>query len=345
MTAKNLKLLLNWFWVCSKKVKTAGFTLIELLVALIIISLIISALLSLVIDILQVDSREAARNETQREMQMALNYIAKELREAVYVYDGNCLQSAGQGTAGNANYCPGLLNTTGKYLPTFTNQTPILAFWKPETISDTQLSGLSCTTFTDATQKQDCNDLLVKRRTYTLVVYLQSTDNSNNTWKGKSRITRYALKKYTDISTLTQSQGYVDPSRENSTTFQTWPVDPKTGTNLQTQSPLATNTADVLVDFVDDPTATVTVPACDSTKVPSPKSTATTASSNSFFACISSVVPTTTSLATTPNGTNQDVILYLRGNANGKAGVSTDTFRPVLQTQVLVRGVINKTPN
>jgi prepilin-type N-terminal cleavage/methylation domain-containing protein len=330
MTVKN-------FWIYSKNVKTAGFTLLELLVALIIASLIISSLLYLVVDILLIDNREAARNETQQEMQMALNFITNELREAVYVYDGNCLKTGGQGNAGDANYCPGLLT----YLPTFTNQTPILAFWKPEKIADNQMP--DCTSV-DTTKQQECNDLLVKRRTYTLVVYLQSTANSDNTWKGKSRITRYALHKYSDISSLTQSTGYVDPSQENSTTFQTWPVKPQDGTPLQTGSPLTTT--DVLVDFVDDPNATgVTVPACDSTKVPSPKSTATTASSNSFFACISSVVPTTTTVITTPSGVNQDVVLYLRGNANGKSGVTNDNFRPVLQTQVLIRGVFNKIPN
>lgn len=97
MTAKRLKFLLNWFWVYSKNSETAGFTLIELLVAIVIASLIIVVLLSLVVEILQIDHRQAARDETQQEMQRALNFISEELREAVYVYDGNCLQSTAQG--------------------------------------------------------------------------------------------------------------------------------------------------------------------------------------------------------------------------------------------------------
>ncbi len=342
MTAKRLKFLLNWFCVYSKNSKTAGFTLIELLVAIIIASLIIVVLLSLVIEILQIDHREAARNETQQEMQRAVDFISKELREAVYVYDGNCLQKTVQGHPQDANYCPGL----GNYVPTFANQTPVIAFWKPETIPDNQMP--NCSTIA-AAQQQECNDLLIKRRTYELVIYLQSTDNSSNVWSGKSRITRYALHKYKTLSSLTQSEGYVDPSKEVGTTFQTWPLQTNatanTATNLQTISPLATNTSDVLVDFVDAPNATgVNVPTCDSTKsyVPSPKSTATTASSNIFFACVRSAVPPTAVLATTPTGLNQDVILYLRGNANGKPGVTSDNFRPVMQTQILIRGVINK---
>ena len=345
MTAKRLKFLLNWFWVYSKNSETAGFTLIELLVAIVIASLIIVVLLSLVVEILQIDHRQAARDETQQEMQRALNFISEELREAVYVYDGNCLQSTAQGNPQDANYCPGLVN----YLPAFTNQTPVIAFWKPEIIPDNQMP--NCSTFATTAQQQECNDLIIRRRTYELVVYLQSTDNSGNVWSGKSRITRYALHKYQNISTLTQSQGYVDPSKEIGTTFQTWPLQTNattnTATNLQTSSPLATNTPDVLVDFVDAPNATgVSVPLpCNSTKnyIPSP-ATATTTSSNSFFACVRSAVPVTAVLATTPTGLNQDVILYLRGNANGKPGVSTDSFRPVMQTQVLIRGVINKVP-
>ncbi len=346
MTAKRLKFLLNWFWVYSKKSKTAGFTLIELLVAIIIASLIIVVLLSLVIEILQIDHREAARDETQQEMQRASDFISKELREAVYVYDGNCLQNTAQGNPQDANYCPGLAN----YLPTFANQTPVIAFWKPEIIPDDQMP-TNCSAFATDALKQECNDLLIRRRTYELVVYLQSTENSSNIWSGKSRITRYTLHKYKDTSNLILSEGYVDPSKDGGTIFQTWPLQinatANTTTNLQATSPLATNTPDVLVDFVDAPNATgVTVPPCDSTRnyVPSPKATVTTASSNSFFACVRSAVPTTTVLATTPTGLNQDAILYLRGNANGKPGVTSNNFRPVLQTQILMRGVINKVP-
>ncbi|WP_161606834.1 PilW family protein [Fortiea contorta] len=338
---------------------TAGFTLIELLVALLIASLIISALLSLVVDLLQVDRREASRTETQREMQMALNYITSELREAVYVYDGNCFQKTGQGnitttsgvTTVDPNYCPGWEN----HLPidSFTNQTPVLAFWKPETIIDGNIPDLSTCTGTTA---QECKDLRVKRRVYTLVVYLQSTDKSDNKWQGKSRITRYALSKYKNLPTeLEQSAGYVDPSLEDGTSFQTWPRNSKgdnlqKGTTAQRLSDMALNAPDVLVDFVDDPDATdVKVPECDTSKnyIRSPKTTinttTATTSFNSFFACVRTVVPTTTSVIV-PSGINQDVVLYLRGNANGRPGVSNDGFRPVLQTQVLVRGVVNKIP-
>lgn len=345
MTTKRLKLLLNWFWVYSKKNQTTGFTLIELLVGLTIGFLIISALLSVVIDILQNDSREAAFNETQREMQTALDYMAAELREAVYVYDNTCM-TTGQGTAptsdapASANYCPGLLN----YLPTFAaNETPVLAFWKPETISDTDLATLgTCSGITNTAKNQECKDLLIKRRTYTLVVYLQSTNTEGN-WKGRSRIRRYALSKYgsTGItsSDLTQSAGYVDPSEEDSTTFQAWPRKTSDNRDLRAGSPA--NDTDALVDFVDLPNATSpgTLPTCDTGYVRTPSTT----TSNSFFACVRTPVPPSGSTAVA-SGLNQDVFLYLRGNASGKSGITKDSYRPVLQTQVLIRGVINKIP-
>ena len=355
MTKRHLKLLVNWFWVYSKKNQTVGFTLIELLVGLLIASFIISALLSLVVNILQTDSRENARNETQQEMQMALNYMAGELREAVYVYDNNCMSTTVQGTAptttaiATVDYCPGLQN----YLPTSlitTTQKPILAFWKPETIDDTGSNSLdtlgTCSGITDTAKNQDCLDLLIKRRTYTLVVYLQST-TSDSTWRGKSRIKRYALTKYgsTGItaSNLTQSTGYVDPSETDSTSFQMWPIKSSDGTNLQASLPQASgaNPA-VLVDFVDAPDATNTgtVPGCDAGYIRNPTSSTT---NNSFFACVRTAVPASGSTAVA-SGVNQDVVIYLRGNANGKAGVTSDNYTPVLQTQVLLRGVINKIP-
>ncbi|MCC5631831.1 prepilin-type N-terminal cleavage/methylation domain-containing protein [Nostoc sphaeroides CHAB 2801] len=348
MTKRHLKLLVNLFWVYSKKNQTAGFTLIELLIGLLIASIIILALLSLVVDILQVDSRENARNETQQEMQGALNYMAAELREAVYVYDNNCMSTTVQGTAAtttataSANYCPGLQN----YLPTSlitTTQKPVLAFWKPEVIDDTGSSSLNtlgtCSGITNVTKKEDCQDLLVKRRTYTLVVYLQST-TSDITWRGKSRIIRYELDKYSSItsSDLVQSTGYVDPSETDSTSFQMWPIKSSDGTNLQASLPSGSG-VNVLVDFVDAPDATNTgtIPGCDTGYIRS------NTTSNSFFACVRTAVPPSGSTAVA-SGVNQDVVIYLRGNANGKTGVTSDTYRPVLQTQVLIRGVINKIP-
>jgi prepilin-type N-terminal cleavage/methylation domain-containing protein len=377
MTTKRLKFLFSLLKVNSEKHKSAGFTLIELLVALIITSLIISSLLGLVVDILQADRDESAFNETQREMQIALNYISRELREAVYVYDANCLLT-GQGTppsgtaASSQDFCPRLTN----HLPKFDGMTPILAFWKPEEIKDNEMpantinptTGVrTCTGIVAPSTQQDCQDLLVKRRTHTLVVYLQSTSNPVNRWSGKSRIVRYALSKYRNPKTLAISRGYVDPYvLEEGRNFQNWPIDPNRGTSLQAETP--DNQADVLVDFVDTPTTNLaedkipflscprnavagTPPGSDDYIRTPPAINIPPTTNNSFYACVRRTIvvpPPVGGTAVATGGltnVNQDVILYLRGNAFGKNGIRNDrNFRPILQTQVLVRGVIDSNP-
>jgi prepilin-type N-terminal cleavage/methylation domain-containing protein len=66
-----------------------GFTLIELLVAMLIATLIISTLLTFVISIVDIDRREQAKVESQGEVQAALDYIADDMQEAVYVYNAD----------------------------------------------------------------------------------------------------------------------------------------------------------------------------------------------------------------------------------------------------------------
>ena len=85
----------QWLWLFRRRSSAKGFTLIELLVALLIGGIISSALLYGVVELLQTNQRESSRAETQREMQLALDYISSELREAVFVYDGGCLVGTG----------------------------------------------------------------------------------------------------------------------------------------------------------------------------------------------------------------------------------------------------------
>ena len=58
----------------------------ELLIAMVISSIVTSGLLYLVIEIMQVDRREASLDQVQRDMQRAINYIGDDLQEALYVY-------------------------------------------------------------------------------------------------------------------------------------------------------------------------------------------------------------------------------------------------------------------
>ncbi len=299
-----------------------GFTLTELLVSIIISALIVSGLLYLVVELLENDARESARNETQREMQLAMNYIATDLREAVYVYD----DITSNRTLGSATIAP-----VKNFLPNFgANTTPVLAFWKPVYFDSDVLDGITCNANDDA-----CRTFLVRRSAYSLVIYLQEA-NPADPWSGESIIRRYELPQYSNVAALTESDGYVSPTGE--VTFQNWPFN-SNGINLQDEAPTSGNSP-VLVDFVADPTVG-TSKACED-----PVSyTRSPANSTSFYACVRDGDPD-------PNSgdvlnTNQDVFVFLQGDVSGRRGGSSRGFDassrlPTLQSQVLVGGVINK---
>ena len=310
-----------------KKKSNQGFTLTELLIVVIIASLIIAPLLTLMFGLLQDNRKEMAYSETQQEMKRALTYISDELKGAVYVYNGTELNNL----------------VTNSYLPDFgSNTNPVVAFWKVEKVPyNGDLPNIDCTlsgvnSVNDGSTNSDldeaeCTNLLIERRSYTLVVYLHSTDNTGNLWDGESRIFRYELRKFNNITatTLTRNTGYVDPRTE--TTFANWPID-LLGNNVQDARPVAdTNNTDALVDFVDGPTSGNT-PTCDTDYNSSPTNLA---NARSFYVCVRSPFVGQASV-------NQDVILYLRGNSQGKYGTSSATSLPVLQTQILNRGVIDK---
>ncbi len=316
--------LLNRLELAKKNSQQTGFTLVELLVSILMAAIIISSLLYMVVNLLQTDQKESAINQTQAEMQTAMDYITSDLRDAVYIYDDVAKLST--------------------YLPDFATPgyKPILAFWKAESVADQDQSlPSSCTiaTFT-ALQQAECTSLRIRQNTYTLVVYLQSK-GEGGVWQGKSRIRRYQLRKYKNtatenMSTLAQSKGYVDPSQSN-TSFQKWPLNNVDGTtNLQGTGNRPIADGDVLVDFVADPDVTsVGVPSCPSSDY---KRTPAATGYTSFFACVRNEADSA--------GLNQDVIVFLRGNPVGKTGIlsATDKQLPTLQSQVIARGVLDKTP-
>jgi len=316
--------------------KNRGFSLVEQIVSLVIGSLIVAALLGMMTEFINSDKKEAAFLATEKDTQIALDYITEDLREAVFVYET----------------IPTRLTNA---LPDFAaipelgaGAQPILAFWKTEAIPQS-LMPTDCTNsllFPTDVLKEECRLLLMKRNSYTLVVYLQTTQLSSK-WLGKSRIVRYALTQYTEPARLTTSTGFVNPAVYNN--FLTWPLD-KDGINRQAQrpDPLANTTPRqpqpmVLADFIDIPNRTQFRSAsnpdlppptlvCPANYARSPSNTAT---SNSFFACVR--------ITQDRLGTNQDIIVYLRGNAEGRDRLTKTTeFIPSLQAQVTLRGVIDK---
>jgi prepilin-type N-terminal cleavage/methylation domain-containing protein len=322
------------FWFSSRRGDSIkGFTLLELLVTTAIAGGIVSGLLFIVVQLMSVDQRESAQSETQREMQLALNYISTEMRDAVYVYTGTALAADPSRRNGQS-----LMD----FLPTnlSTESVPIIAFWKQQPFPDVVKTacagnappaGVTCT----------------NGSSYALVVYSLSTSNPNGTWKGKARITRYALTEFNSQGVATT--GYVNPGAFNNN-FETWPYGTdETGlVNLQTARP-GNGTLAALVDFVntkDLRTSVGQVGVCPNDPLttgedyiispPAGMLTGAMAGVRSFYACVN---------ARSTLGDTQDVLIYLQGNVAGRAGSFGDaSFLPTLETRVLSRGVLGRVP-
>ncbi len=98
-----------------KSQKEHGMTLIELLIGTVMAFLIITPMLGFVVDMLNTDRREQIKANTEQDIQAAVDFIAQDLSQAIYIYDNAGI------TAINSSLTP---------LPTVPNGTPILVFWK-----------------------------------------------------------------------------------------------------------------------------------------------------------------------------------------------------------------------
>ncbi len=187
-----------------KSSNTSGFTLIELLVSIIIASIIVSTLFGFLINILERDRTEQAKSEAQEEAQAALNFIADDMTEAVYIYDADGLYQTGATGANGGNtvasQLPHLIPNGSKCNPTTNDCTPVLAFWKVfkydrnEEVkggqSSTENRFVRCL---DEASQNDLNCIGGNKYTYSLVVYYLLKDTNPN-WSSASRIVRWELK-------------------------------------------------------------------------------------------------------------------------------------------------------
>lgn len=142
--------------------KQGGFTLIELLVAAVIASLIITPLLGFMVNVANRDSREQAKSNSEQEIQTALNYISRELRQAIYVYDAE-----------------GIDEIRDQLPYDDAEKSPVLVFWKRDLVP-----GVVPTATNNSR-----DDAFV----YSLVAYYLIKDNSN-VWSRASRIGRWSIK-------------------------------------------------------------------------------------------------------------------------------------------------------
>ncbi|MEM7726654.1 MAG: hormogonium polysaccharide secretion pseudopilin HpsC [Cyanobacteria bacterium P01_A01_bin.45] len=308
-----------------------GFTLIELLVAMIIAALVLTPLLGFMIGVLDTDRRESAKESSEQEIQSALDYISRDLQQAVYIYDPTALSRnnsttpsssgirnqippiRGAGSCNNANECK-----------------PILVFWKRQFKSDVIPADNSTT-----------NDSFV----YSLVAYYLVKDN-NNIWSNAARIARFQIAdgvRPTDGSGITCT-GYPNDkfvsSQCPSQGFQPFDLSLR-ASNIHEKmnswkalgNTAYTDNANVLVDFIDQ------TPISNQNNSPNRVTcpTGTTLSEGGvvgFYACVDNINTTAT--------------VFLRGNSlvrlqkdsNVVYSEKNKTYFPAVSRQVEGRGYL-----
>ncbi len=370
---KPFKFILAYLIKSSRQSKSSsGFTLIELLVAMIIAVLIITPMLTLVINLMDSDRKEQAKSTSQQEIQAALDYIAQDLKQAVYIYDATGLNTNSAPTpavSGIKDQIPPVASTSG--CNNTNNCVPVLAFWKRRYFdkNDT-IGGVSIKTLNDSSQGSD-------RFVYSLVVYYLIKDG-DSTWSNVARIGRFELRDgitnsinpATPIVLLPANPRFQKPpdyrSGQLSAAMNRWQKE--TGNYDPNVNPVVT-----LIDFVDDTTlaglpsdvankftppandvntaGVLTSTLCsqtDKTGVGSsrvPPAPPTTLNTGSFYACVNPV-----------NENGQSVAqVYLRGNALARLRSDPNTwaidnnnkdqqllYRPTASVRVAARGFLGK---
>ncbi len=316
MTPKSVTHWLRWLKRerRSSAIAPRGFTLLELLVTIVIGGIIATGLLAIVIELLRVNTREESLTQAQQASRRALDYIASDLSEAVYVYANPTTLAA----------------VTAQLTDLPTGAIPVLAFWRLTPIEDITKAPANCkTTFSGNEAKQaECETLKVRHNTYTLVVYLHQQNAAGGIWQGPARIIRYELDRYSNLSNLTERSGYSDPTL-GTNSFNGWKKDGTENTN---------GVAQVLTDLIGPATAAAATCPSNYEKVGS-NSKAT------FYACVTVGGP----LGDTPEeSVNKSVRVFLQGQGKDNPllgnAVSQASKFPTLETEVLIRGTLESAP-
>jgi prepilin-type N-terminal cleavage/methylation domain-containing protein len=318
-------LLKNHLKLSRAKQKVYGFTLIELLVAMIIAVIIITPLLGFMIHILDSDRKEQAKATTEQELKTTLDYITRDLQQAVYIYDAQGISSI------------------RSQLPNYSQKSqyfPVLVFWKRRFISGGLVVG------------SGSDDTFV----YSLVAYYLINDG-NSTWSNAARIGRFELSNgYGQLSAnqaSTADNNFQLFNLSNTGTLRTkmnnWTSLNGNSGYSSTQIPLA------VVDYIDQtPINATTNPAPTCPSIPDPSST-TTPPANlpmqvpDFSSVIGGDAAPTGSVNTQGfyvcvDSTKTVAQIYLRGNALARlqntnlsfsnTNSSMQTYFPTVSTQV-----------
>ena len=255
-------------------------------------------MLGFVVDMLNTDRREQVKSNTEQDIQAAVDFIAQDLSQAIYIYDNNAIY------VGTTD-APRILDQ----LPKPDNGSPILVFWKRQQIKD----AISVNTNTDTTHRvlpincnknnlvKDCNDTYVR----SLVAYYQIKElDPKSPWcqpSGKNcptRIARYEIKEgilkpLAPIATPYYGKGEAKESQQVSQGFN-----PNFNLNKPTKDVTKGSVfppEQVLVNYLDDNTANVPQPpdckialgVTDPTGTIKPEDLLITdKSTHSFYACV-----------------------------------------------------------
>jgi type II secretory pathway pseudopilin PulG len=280
--------------------KISGFTLTELLVGMAMASLVITPLFSFALNIMESDRKEQAKATTEQEIQSALDYIAQDLEQAIYIYDADGLNnSSADSSSGIKDQIPPVSAASGCGSSTPTC-VPVLVFWKREHRPGVlPVSGSSLK-----------DDAFV----YSLVAYYLIKSNSS-TWSSAARIGRFEIKDgVRNPTSPTNSDGTPNfiTNEPTSTGFQLFDLS-VTGSSLKEKmnrwkkaSGNYTTNVLTLIDYVDH--SILTPQACPTgmQRVPS-----TETLPGGFYTCVDSA---TTSAQ-----------VYIRGNALARLG-NNSTF-------------------
>lgn len=334
MAKSNLRMLLYKLLAQSrgrKAFSNKGFTLIELLISLVIAGIVVSGLLFVVVELLRVDQREVALDQVQSDMQRAMDYIADDLQEAIYVYEDPATVTAQLDTMNDEV-------TDGSV--------PVIAFWRTDEVDVLNDTALPADCTSEGANEDACVGIKLRRASYTLVAYYQKPRNPALAWEGESAIKRYELAQYENLNAAGAAKynltaGYTLPLSDGGT------GDVNDFVNWTASTAADGGNTNVLADYVDyvapaDRDGSLPVVNCqaytgDAAHVLVP---ADATEETGFFACIRPAVEA--------GGfrTNQDVFVFLRGDATAASRflqpASEGSRLPLLQTQIRLNGQIDK---
>lgn len=330
-------LLQGWMKFSTRKNRDHGFTLAELLIGLVMAFLVLTPLFGLMISIMNTDEKEQAKTTSEQELQTAIDFITRDLQQAVYIYNS-------QGVTNNYNTIAANSGIKDS-LPTVTGGVPILVFWKQELVSNVIP--------TTESKKDDAS-------IYSLVAYYL-INSPSTIWSNTARIARWQIndgvRSPSDTSGVTCNPSYntsirfVDADNCPSPGFKPFDL----VMNQWQRSGSFTNDPQVLVDFIDQtpnnqtPNNQTTAPkiklSCDKAKDANQSSVTITpissATMTSFYACVSNYAD-----PTNQGQVISTVQIFIRGNALARIQTSDidykdnsqQTYFPTVSAIIQARG-------